>query len=121
MSIKQQSQFGHLQHNQSYYLAQEHPTDHLLKAAVGQEKHTGVFQIVIHVDMSREKCAFSHLFSRVVGGCVDVLVKLSEVILQGPVISEGPPLSVHTHPALVSLHQVNMAQFLHVACVGART
>ncbi|TNN52642.1 hypothetical protein EYF80_037152 [Liparis tanakae] len=44
---------------------------------------------------------------RVVGGRVHVPVELSDVILQRPVVSEGAPLRVHTHPALVSLHQVD--------------
>lgn len=62
-----------------------------------------------------------HLFSRVMRGRVDVPVKLSEVIFQHAVVSKAPPLGVHAHPALISLHQVNVAEFLHVACVGART
>lgn len=68
-----------------------------------------------------KKCLFSHLLSRVIGGRVDVPVKLSEVIFQPAIISEAPPLGVHTHPALISLYQVNVAEFLHVAGVGACT
>lgn len=62
-----------------------------------------------------------HLFPRVIGSRVDVPVKLGEVIFQHAVISKAAPLGVHAHPALISLHQVNVAEFLHVACVGACT
>lgn len=50
----------------------------------------------------------SHLFSWVVGGCVQIPVKLCDVILQSSVVSKGSPLRVHTHAALVPLHQVNV-------------
>ena len=59
-----------------------------------------------------------HLLSRCGGGSVDVVVKTGDVILEGPVVPEGPPLGVDTHAALVALHQVDVPQLLHVARVG---
>ena len=61
------------------------------------------------------------LFSRVEGAPVDLSVKLCPYVLQHPIIPEGTPLCVDAHPALIPLHQVNVPQLLHVACIGART
>lgn len=60
------------------------------------------------------------LFPRVDGAPVDLTVKLCADVLQRAVVPKGAPLRVDAHPALVSLHQVNVAQLLHVAGVGAR-
>jgi len=67
-------------------------------------------------------CCFDvQLLAGVERASVDLFVELRPDVLQPAVVSEGSPLGVHTHPALVSLHQVDVTQLLHVARVGART
>lgn len=66
-----------------------------------------------------EKVKDSQLLSRVEGPPVQLSVKLGADIFQGPVIPKGPPLGVDAHPPLVTFHQVDVPQFLHVASVGA--
>lgn len=59
------------------------------------------------------------LFARVDRASVDLSVELCPDVFQPAIVSEGSPLSVHAHPALISLHQVNVTQLLHVASIGA--
>lgn len=61
------------------------------------------------------------LAARVERASVYLPVKLSPDVFQPAVVPEGSPLSVHAHPALVSLHQVNVTQLLHVACISTCT
>lgn len=61
------------------------------------------------------------LFARVERPTVNFSIKFSANVLQHAIVSESSPLCVDAHPALVSLHQVNMSQLLHVACVSAGT
>lgn len=70
--------------------------------------------------MANKKGWDSQLLPRVERPPVYLPVKFSADVLQGPVVPEGPPLSVDAHPALVALHQVDVAHVLHVARVGAR-
>lgn len=71
--------------------------------------------------MANKKGWDSQLLPRVERPPVYLPVKFSADVLQGPVVPEGPPLGVDAHPALVTLHQVDVPQLLHVARVGAGT
>lgn len=59
------------------------------------------------------------LFAGVQRATVNLSVKLRPDVLQPAVVSKGSPLSVHTHPAFVTLHRVDVTQLLHIARVGA--
>lgn len=61
------------------------------------------------------------LFAGIKRAAVNLSVKLCPDVFQPAVISERSPLSVDTHPALISFHQVNVTQLLHVAGIGTST
>lgn len=125
VAVEQQPELSHLQHDQSHQLTLVHPTDHLLEAARNTQKwynrvgSRSTASASWRVWLQRTLGLPLHVFPLVVGGGVDVSVKLSDVIVQGAVVAEGRPLRVHAHAALVSLDQVNVTQLLHVAGVGA--
>lgn len=53
------------------------------------------------------------------GALIHHSVVLQSEVLQLAVVPEGPPLCVHTHPALLPLYQLHGPHLLHVTHVAA--
>lgn len=52
------------------------------------------------------------------GGSINLSVKMCNEVIECPIVPEGSPLCVDAHPALVSFHQVNVSQLLHVTSIS---
>ena len=60
------------------------------------------------------------LFARVEGKLIHSYIELRADVIQAPIVTEGSPLHVDTHPPLFPLHQLHVPHLLHVAGVAAR-
>ena len=60
----------------------------------------------------------SQLMSGVNRGLVHHSVVLQPELLQLPVVSERPPLCIHTHPALLAFYQLHGPHLLHVTRIA---
>lgn len=121
-ALKQQAFFSHLDQDQPHQLTHVHPTDHLLKPENSQHSPLPP-QKLWKTELLWELLKFCglQLLARVEGPTVDLPVKLSSDILQCAVVSKCPPFGINTHPAFISLHQVNVSELLHVTCISAGT
>lgn len=69
----------------------------------------------------RSRTCHLQLFAWIEGARVDLSVEVGADVVEGPVVSERPPLHVDAHATLVSIHHLQVTHLLHVASVGART